>query len=103
MSEPPRAYQELRDAFPTLVDAFERLADAGHEAGPLDERTRRLLKLGIATGARLEGAVRSAARRCQDSGITEAEIDHALVLAASTIGLPATVAARDWVRDELRR
>src|SRR5205823_5263880 len=47
--------------------AFNDLGDRCHEAGPLDEKSRRLVKLALSIGAGLEGAthsaVRSAARR----------------------------------------
>jgi alkylhydroperoxidase/carboxymuconolactone decarboxylase family protein YurZ len=43
---------------PHFHEAYEALAAAAHESGPLDERTRRLVKLAIAVGARMEGAVR---------------------------------------------
>ena len=66
MAELPIPYQEFRSDFPELVEAFDALAAAAHENGPLDERTRRLVKLGIAIGGRLEGAVRSATRRSRE-------------------------------------
>jgi alkylhydroperoxidase/carboxymuconolactone decarboxylase family protein YurZ len=50
---------------------------AAHDAGPLDERTRRLVKLAIAIGARLEGAVRSHTWQAKEAGLSEA--DRALV------------------------
>ena len=73
-----------------------RIPAAAHESGPLDERTRRLVKLAISVGARLEGAVRSHAWQAKDAGVTEAEIDHVVLLSLTTIGLPSMVAARTW-------
>ncbi len=34
-------------------------------------------------------------------GVSDAELDHVVLLALTTIGLPSTVAARTWIRDEL--
>ena len=101
MSELPKPYQDFRSDFPEVVEAFDALAAAAHENGPLDERTRRLVKLGIAVGGRLEGAVRSAARQCRDSEITQDEMGQVVALAVSTIGLPSAVSGRTWIRDEL--
>ena len=101
MSELPQPFQDFNKNFPRVAEAYEALATAAYDAGPLDERTRRLVKLAIAIGGRLEGAVRAHARQAKASGISEAELDHVVLLALTTLGLPSTVAARTWIRDEL--
>lgn len=101
MREPPAPFRRLASDYPAVHQAFEALAKAAHEAGPLDERTRRLVKLAIAVGARLEGAVRSHTWQAKEAGISEAEMDHVVLLALTTIGLPAAVAARTWVASAL--
>jgi alkylhydroperoxidase/carboxymuconolactone decarboxylase family protein YurZ len=101
MREPPPAFRQFRDDHASVHQAYEALAAAAHQAGPLDERTRHLVKLAIAIGGRLEGAVRSHARRAKEAGVTEAEIDHVVLLALTTIGLPSMMAARTWVRAAL--
>ena len=101
MTELPEPFQRLRDEHPTVHQAYEALAKAVHESGPLDERTRRLVKLAISVGARLEGAVRSHTWQAKEAGITEAEIDQVVLLSLTTIGLPSMVAARTWVASAL--
>lgn len=101
MRELPSAFRQLRDDYPDAHAAYEALAAAAHKAGPLDERTRQLVKLGIAIGARLEGAVRSHVWQAKEAGVSEAEIDHAILLALTTIGLPSMVAARTWAKAAL--
>ena len=100
--ELPQPFQDFTKDFPQVAEAYEQLGSAAHEAGPLDERTRRLVKLAISVGGRLEGAVRAQTRQAKTAGISDAELDHVILLALTTIGLPSTVAARTWVRDELR-
>ena len=100
LPKPPDAYVEFTRRFPTIGKAWELLGDAGL-AGPLDEKTARLVKLAVSIGALREGAVHSAVRKALASGATRAEIDQVIALAAGTIGLPATVAVFTWVRDEL--
>jgi len=56
------------------------LGERCHEARPLDERTRRLVKLALSVGAGLEGATHSAVRNARKSGITDEEISHVAVL-----------------------
>jgi 4-carboxymuconolactone decarboxylase len=97
----PQPFQDFTRDFPAVAKAYEALGSASHEAGPLDDRTRRLVKLAIAVGGRLEGAVRAQARIASQAGISRAELDHVVLLAITTAGLPSAVSARTWIRDEL--
>ena len=65
MSYLPDIYKHFDSAFPTVHAAHQELARRCYEVGPLDERSARLVKLGIAIGAQAEGAVRSHARRAR--------------------------------------
>ena len=93
-------YSTFISRYPKLGSAWENIAEAGKE-GPLDERTVRLIKLGISIGALREGAVHSSVRKAVDMKIPREELEQVVALAASTLGLPATVAAFSWVRDIL--
>ena len=95
---PPKGHQEFVNRFPKLQLAWESIAEAGKE-GPLDERTARLVKLGIAIGALREGAVDASLRKGLSLGISKEEIEQVVALAAGTIGLPSTAAAFSWVQD----
>lgn len=98
-SKPPAVHQQFVKRFPRLGEAWDRVNEEG-AAGPLDAKTQRLLKLAIAIGAMREGAVHSGVRKAGDVGATLAEMEQVVALAASTIGLPATVAAWTWVKEE---
>src|SRR3712207_9149087 len=82
----PEVYQQFSGRFPAVKEAFDALGAAEHEAGPLGERERRLIKLGVAVGAESEGAVRSHVRKLLGVGVSEREILHTIVLALTTIG-----------------
>ena len=97
----PEVYQQFSHRFPTVKDAFDALGAAEHEAGPLGEKERRLIKLGIAVGAESEGAVRSHVRKLLGIGASQDEILHTIVLALTTIGFPATNAALSWAEEVL--
>lgn len=99
--ELPAAYREFQSAFPDVWQAYDRLGAALHGWGPLDAKDRALVKLGIAVGARLEGAVHSHARQAREAGATPEEIRHVVLLALTTIGFPSMMAARTWVEDVL--
>jgi alkylhydroperoxidase/carboxymuconolactone decarboxylase family protein YurZ len=96
----PEKIEEFRKQSPAVWDAFAALASACHEqGGPLDERTRRLVKLGLAMGSQHEGAVRSAARHALESGCALEELRHAAILGITTLGWPAAYAALRWIED----
>jgi len=101
MSEFPRHYLSLKDAEPKLFEAYNELGRVAAEAAPLDARTRELVRLGIAIGARMEGAVHAHVRRALEVGCSADEIRHAVLLATTTIGFPTMMAARSWAEDIL--
>src|ERR1700758_4380971 len=88
-------------AHPRIIEAYETLGDATLEDGPLDRRTAELVKLGIAVGARLEGAVHAHVRRARDAGATPEDIRHAIRLATTTVGFPTMMSALSWANDVL--
>ena len=98
--EPPSSYREFIARYPKLGEAWEALR-AAESDGPLDDKTMRLVKLGVAIGAQHVGAVHSAVRKAVAAGVSRDEIEQAIALAATTIGLPSTVAANNWVREQL--
>jgi 4-carboxymuconolactone decarboxylase len=99
MPKVPGWYKEQRKKYPKVLDAYEALGDACREAGPLEGKTLALTKLAIAVGARLEGAVHSHVRRSLEAGASIEECRHVVLLATTTIGFPAMMAALSWVED----
>lgn len=99
----PARYQQFEKSYPTVIQAVEALGEATQSAGPLDGKTRALVKLAIAFGALREGAVHSHTRRALEAGCTPDELRHVGVLAITTIGFPSTMAAMSWVEDILRK
>lgn len=97
----PEVYQQFSNRFPEVKEAFDALGAAEHGAGPLGERERRLVKLGVAVGAQSEGAVRSHVRKLLGVGVSREEILHTIVLALTTIGFPATNASLNWAEEVL--
>ena len=59
------------------------------------------MKLGLALGARLEGASHAHVRRALEAGCTPEEIRHVALLAVTTLGFPAMMTALGWVEDVL--
>ncbi|HBE19582.1 MAG TPA: carboxymuconolactone decarboxylase family protein [Cyanobacteria bacterium UBA11149] len=99
---PPEIYQQFVKRYPKLEKAWEQLSEAGRE-GPLDDKTLRLIKLGIAIGAMREGEIRANVRKAVALGISKDEIEQVIALAAATLGMSATVAVFSWVENELAK
>jgi 4-carboxymuconolactone decarboxylase len=100
--ERPKTVQQFEEKYPEVWKAFTDLAERSHTSGPLDERSRRFVKIGIAIGAGLEGGLHSAVRHALAAGIPADEIRHAAVLAISTVGFPAATRAMTWIEDCMR-
>lgn len=98
--KPPKTYTAFIERFPDLARAWEAMREA-ETRGTLDEKNRRLIKLGIALGGMKEGAVHSGVRKALEAGASREEIEQVVALAASTLGLPSTVAVYSWVREQL--
>jgi AhpD family alkylhydroperoxidase len=103
MSQLPKRFEKLHQDYPDVAKAYEQLGKAVHSSGPLDDKTRVLIKLAISTGAGLEGAVHSHTRKAIEIGVSKEEIRQTVLLALPTIGLPPTMAAMSWVDDILER
>jgi len=99
----PDIYREFRQEFPDIARAYDELAVSCHRWGPLDEKTRRLTKLGIAMGQCSEGGVRSHARRALEEGVSADELRHAVLLAFTTAGFPTMIAAMKWVDEVIEK
>lgn len=103
MNELPKRFEKFRKDFPEVSEAQEELGKEVHQAGPLDDKSRALIKLAISTGARLEGAVHSHTGKALEAGCSKEEILQTVMLALPTIGLPSTMAALSWVEDVLEK
>jgi alkylhydroperoxidase/carboxymuconolactone decarboxylase family protein YurZ len=95
----PDHFTRFKGAHPEVCEAFEDLGRLVHESGPLSERERRLVKLGIAVGVNTEGAVHSAVRHALGGGCSTEDIEHVVHLAITTLGWPRSMAALSWVGD----
>ncbi|MBZ9558790.1 MULTISPECIES: carboxymuconolactone decarboxylase family protein [Modicisalibacter] len=97
----PAGAARLAEQYPEVWDAYAGLGEACAEAGPLDARTRRLIKLALAVGTRSEGAVHSHVRRARAEGIDDESLKQVALLAIPTLGFPNAIAALTWVEDLL--
>jgi len=97
MPQLPENVVRFKSNHEEIWSAFEQMGKACHQGGPLDEKTRRLIKVAIAVGAGLEGATHSAVRHAKESGATQAELEQIAILAITTIGFPPAMRALMWL------
>ncbi len=103
MAKLPRTYESFRKEYDKVWAAYDRLAKVSHHAGPLNVKTRALVKLALSIGVKSEGAVHSHTRQALDAGASHQEIRHLVLLGITTIGFPSSMAALSWVEDVLKK
>ena len=97
----PGRFKAFTEKYPSVAKAYSELGAATQAAGPLDGKTRALIKLGVAIGLQHEGATHSHVRKAIEAGATPDEVRHAALLAVTTLGFPGMMAALSWIDDVL--
>ena len=103
MRKAPARFLEFNKLHPRIAEAYENLASECHKSGPLNEKEKCLVRLGIAIGSGMEGSVHSQIRKALDAGLNRDEIEHAFLLALTAIGFPRMMAALTWAEDILKK
>jgi 4-carboxymuconolactone decarboxylase len=98
MSQLPATYQQFQKQHAKVWRAYEKLGATAAADGPLDAKTRELIKLGMAAATRGESAVTSHTHRALEAGATVAEIEQAILLGVTTLGFPTMMTALSWVK-----
>ena len=99
MSQTPSFYDQFRAAFPEVARHYTELGDACRSAGPMDERTAELVKLGMSIAAGAEGGSHSHARRAMAAGASRAEVEQVALLGITTLGFPRAMTGLAWIHD----
>ena len=89
MKELYQLFVEFKDEFPEIYQRNEALGEYIHQhGGPLDEKTRWLIKVGIAAAHHRQNALGTHIAKARAAGASEEEILHALFLVIPTCGFP---------------
>lgn len=102
MGKLPAAYERFQRTYRRVWEAYDSLGTAIHQGGPLDAKTRELIKLGIAIGGRLDGAIRAHVRLGLEKGASPEEIRQVALLAITTSGFPTMMAALTAIEETLK-
>lgn len=97
----PTTFKDIVKEYPEVWEAHEQLTQACADAGPLNRKTRELIKVGIAVGAGLETATQRHAIMARENGASDAEIYQTVLMAMTTCGHPKTAAGWAWARSAL--
>ena len=82
-------FAEFMTEHPDVFERVENLGEYIHQhGGPLDEKTRWLIKVGIAAAHHRQNALGTHIAKAREAGATEEEILHALFLVIPTCGFP---------------
>ncbi|NQT59368.1 MAG: carboxymuconolactone decarboxylase family protein [Bacteroidetes bacterium] len=85
-----------------IYDAYEEFGKALHtEGGPLEEKQRWQVKVAVSAACRHELALKTHIIKALNAGCTPEEIEHAILLTASTAGFPTMMTALMSFREEL--
>ena len=101
MSNLPKPYQQFRQDHPEVYQAYENLGQIAAESGPLDIKTRELVKLGMAAATKSESAVHSHTHRALEAGATVPEIEHTLMLGITAFGFSTMMTALTWAKQAI--
>ena len=99
--ELPAAAGDFAETHPDVWERYAELGEACSDAGPIDDESKRLVKLALAVAAGSEGAVHSHTRRGLEEGIDQETLRHVAILSIPTIGWPQAIAGLTWIEDEL--
>lgn len=85
-----------------IYEAYEEYGKRLHEeGGPLDKKTRWLIKVAISACCQHEFSLRTHIRKAIKSGCTREEVEHAILLVAPSSGFPMMMEALLVLRDEM--
>jgi len=97
----PRHFQKFVGQYPDVWEAHQKMSEACAACGPLDRKTRELIKVGIAGAALQETALQRHAIMASQEGATNEEIYQAVLMLITTIGFPRASAALKWAQEAL--
>lgn len=88
------SFHQFKEDFPEIYAAHEELGIKIHgQAGPLQEKTRWLLKIAISGASRHFSALETHIVKAREAGVTDDEIKHTLLLLMQTTGFPTMMEA----------
>ena len=93
-------FTKFKDDFPKVYSDHEALGKEIHEnSGPLDEKTRWLIKIAISGASRHALALETHITKAREAGVTDDEMKQALLLLIQTTGFPTFMEAYSILKE----
>lgn len=94
------AFEDFKEEFPRVYARHAALGEEIHErSGPLDEKSRWLIKIGISAASGHQRALETHIMKARAAGASDEEIKQALLLMVPTVGFPSFMEAYSVFRD----
>lgn len=94
MEDLHQIFTVFKKDYPQVYAHHEALGKEIHEnSGPLDEKVRWLIKIGISGASGHERALETHIRGAREAGVRDEEIKQTLLFLISTVGFPAFMEA----------
>jgi len=97
----PEHFQSFVQDYPHVWEAHQKLSEACAQSGPLDRKTRELIKVGISGAANQITALQRHTVMAVQAGATQEEVYQTILLLITTVGFPRASAALQWARNAL--
>ena len=97
----PKHFDKFVKKYPQVWQGHQKLTEACAKSGPLDRKTRELIKVAISAAANQETAVERHAVMAVQEGAKEREVYQAVLLLITTVGFPRASAALKWAKRAL--
>lgn len=97
----PRHFQSFVKEYPEVWEAHQRMTEACAKCGPLDRKTRELIKIAVSATANQETAVQRHCVMAAQEGASAEEIYQTILLLITTVGFPRASAAMKWAKEAL--
>lgn len=82
----------IRETHSDIYESYKKYGNSIHtKGGPLDEKTRWLIKVAISTVCEYPYALTTHIKKAHDAGCSRKDIEHAILLVAPSAGFPKTM------------
>lgn len=97
-------FEYFKENHGEIYEAYSSYGKAIHEdGGPLDEKTKRLMKVAISATIQNEYSLTTHIRKALKAGASLEDVEHTILLVAPTVGFPAMMKAIMVLREEMDR
>ena len=97
----PQHFKKIVKKYPKVWEAHQKLTEACAESGPLDRKTREIIKVAISGASNQETAVERHAVMAMQAGAKKEEVYQAILQLTTIVGFPRTSAALKWAERAL--